>query len=68
MRAIENRWNVIQKNTKHSLTQFICAIDLVLSSTGFDFNDQYYEQIYGSPMRSPLSSILADLVMDDLEQ
>jgi len=29
VRAIENRWNLMQKNTKLSLTQFICAINLV---------------------------------------
>jgi len=67
IRAIEDRWEFIQKNTKLSLSQFIYAIDLVLCSTGFVFNDRYYEQIYGSPMGSPLSPILADLVMDDLE-
>jgi len=65
--AIEDRWEFIQKNTKLSLSQFIYAIDLVLGSTGFVFNDRYYEQIYGSSMGSPLSPILADLVMDDLK-
>jgi len=67
MQAIDNRWNNIQKNTKLSLSQLKSAIDLVLSSTGFAFNGCYYEQIYGSPMGSPLSPILADMVMDDLE-
>jgi len=43
------------------------AIELVLSSTSFKFNGKYYEQIYGSPMCSPLSPILADIVMEDLE-
>jgi len=66
-RAIENRWDSIQKNTKLSLNQLIYSIDLVLGSTGFAFNNWFYEQIYGSPMGSPLSPILADLVMDDLE-
>jgi len=45
----------------------IGAIDLVLSSTSFAFNGKYYEQIYGSPMGSLLSPILADIVMEDLE-
>jgi len=43
------------------------AIDLVLYSTSFAFNGRYYEQIYGSPMGFPLSPILADIVMEDLE-
>jgi len=67
MQAIENRWSDIQKNTKFTLTQLKNAIDLVLSSTGFVFNGVYYEQVYGSPMGSPLSPILTDVVMEDLE-
>jgi len=67
VRVIENRWFLIQKNTKLSLSQFVSAIDLLLSSTGFAFNQRYYEQIYGSPMGSPLSPILADMIVEDLE-
>jgi len=54
------------RNTKLSLTQ-MSMIDMVLSSKSFVFNGRYYEQIYGSPMGSPLSSIIADIVMEDLE-
>jgi|GEM_PF-1112420 len=67
IRAIECRWTDIEKNTKLSLNQLIYAIDLILGSTSFAFNDRFYEQIHGSPMGSPLSPILADLVMEDLE-
>jgi len=67
MQGIRNRWNDIQKTTKMSLAQMLNAIELVLSSTSFKFNDKYYEQIHGSPMGSPLSPILADMVMEDLE-
>jgi len=67
MQGIENRWTDIRIKTKLSLTQMISAIDMVLSSTSFVFNGRYYEQIYGSPMGSPLSPILADIVMEDLE-
>ena len=31
------------------------------------FNDKFYRQTFGLPMGSPLSSILEDLVMQDLE-
>ena len=67
MQAIEKRWYYIAQFTKFSLTQFLHAIELILSSTSFVFNGQVYEQIFGSPMGSPLSPILADIVMDDLE-
>lgn len=53
------------KQQSLSLPQFIHAIDL--SSTSFAVNGVFYEQIFGNPMGSPLSPILADLVMDDLK-
>ncbi|XP_011861707.1 PREDICTED: uncharacterized protein LOC105558566, partial [Vollenhovia emeryi] len=67
IKAIEKRWLEISQKTFFNLQQFLYAIELVLSSTSFSFNGQFYEQIFGSPMGSPLSPILADLVMDDLE-
>ncbi|XP_011882019.1 PREDICTED: uncharacterized protein LOC105569853 [Vollenhovia emeryi] len=67
IKAIEKRWQEISQKTFFNLKQFLYATELVLSSTSFSFNGQFYEQIFGSPMGSPLSPILADLVMDDLE-
>jgi len=39
----------------------------VLSSTYFTFNNKIYKQTYGTPMGSPLSPVIADVVMRDLE-
>ncbi|EFN69794.1 hypothetical protein EAG_13539, partial [Camponotus floridanus] len=47
-------------------SQFLYAIETVLDSTSFPSNGQFYEQIFGRPMESPLSLVLADIVMDDL--
>jgi len=38
-----------------------------MDSTVFTFNKVLYKQIFGTPMGSPLSLIIADLVMQDLE-
>ncbi|XP_071582490.1 uncharacterized protein [Temnothorax nylanderi] len=65
--SVRKRWHYISQNTKLSLPQFLHAIELILHSTSFCFDDKFYEQIYGSPMGSPLSPILADMVMEDLE-
>ncbi|XP_011862988.1 PREDICTED: uncharacterized protein LOC105559345, partial [Vollenhovia emeryi] len=67
LKSIESRWDSIETNTKFNLQQFLYAIDLILSSTSFVFESQFYEQIFGTPMGSPLSPILADMVLDDLE-
>ncbi|XP_072745804.1 uncharacterized protein [Anoplolepis gracilipes] len=65
--TIEKRWNNISSATSLCLSQFIHVVELILDSTSFSFNGQFYEQIFGSPMGSSLSPILADIVMDDLE-
>ena len=67
LKAIEKRWTDIACNTSFSLSQFLYGIEVLLESTSFCFNNEFYEQIHGTPMGSPLSPILADIVMDDLE-
>jgi len=39
----------------------MAAINFVLSSTYFTFNNKIYKQIFDNPMGSPLSPIMADL-------
>ncbi|XP_077264260.1 uncharacterized protein LOC143898565 [Temnothorax americanus] len=65
--GVRKRWHHISQYTKLNLAQFLYAIELILQSTSFGFDGQFYEQIFGSPMGSPLSLILADIVMENLE-
>jgi len=70
-RAIEsilNRWTLIEKKTNIPKNDFIGAIELILSSTYFTFNKKIYRQTFGTPMGSPLSPIIANLVLQDLEE
>jgi len=53
--------NALPKN------EFLTAVRFVLSSTYFTFNNIIYKQTYGTPMGSPLSPIIADIVMQDFE-
>jgi len=43
------------------------ALKLILESTYFKFNNIIYEQKFGTPMDSPLSPIIAEIVLQDLE-
>ena len=43
------------------------AISLILNSTYFKFDNKFFKQIFGLSMGSPLSPILANLVIHDLE-
>ena len=55
------------QNTKLPLDEFLAAIQFVFDSTYFIFNGVIYKQTFGSPMGSPLSPAIADLVLVDLE-
>lgn len=39
-----------------------------MDSIFFSFNNLFYKQIFGTPMSSPLSPMVADLVIQDLEE
>jgi len=65
--SITNRWTFISKKTNIPKDEFVEAIGLVLSSTFFVFNKKIYKQTYGTPMESPLSPVIANLVLQDLE-
>jgi len=44
------------------------VLKFVLSSTSFTFNNIIYKQTFDTPMDSSLSPIIADVVMQDLEE
>jgi len=67
MDGISNRWVHIKQFTNISRNDFLMAIKFVLSSTYFTFNNIIYKQTFGTPMGLPLSPIVADIVMQDLE-
>jgi len=66
--SINKRWEHVQRFTKIIKEDFMMSVEFVLSSTYFTFGNRIYKQIFGTPMGSPLSPIVADLVMRDLEE
>jgi len=66
--SITLRWGNISRNTTLTLDEFLNGINLVLQSTFFKFDDKFYKQIFGTPMGSPLSPIVANMVLQDLER
>jgi len=60
-------WYSISTNCKIPQKEFLDAVRLVLDPTFFTFDNQFYKQNFGTPMSSPLSPIIADIVIQELE-
>jgi len=58
---------MIQVNTAIPKDEFINAVKLIINSTFFQFNNTIYKKIFGTSIGSPLSPIVADIVLQDLE-
>jgi len=61
----EKRLNQIERNMSIPICYFI--LEFMLTSTHFTFN-KIYKQTFGTLMGSSLSSIIANLLLQDLEE
>ncbi|XP_070170797.1 uncharacterized protein [Polyergus mexicanus] len=68
MISIESRWSYIQSECNIPRDEFLRAIRFISNSTFFSFNNFCFQQTFGTPMGSPLSPIIADMVLQDLEK
>jgi len=67
MDLLEVKWHLIERHIIIPKQKFLNAIKVVLNSIYFKFNDKIYKQTFGAPIGSPLSPIVADLIMQDFE-
>jgi len=58
---------LIEKHSTLPKGEFLLAIKLVLQSTYFTFNNNYYKQTFEAPMGFPLSPIVVNFVLQKLE-
>jgi len=63
LEILEKKWSYIHDHTRLPKNEFISATKFILQSTFFHFNNKYYKQTFGVSMGSPLSPIVADLVL-----
>jgi len=68
LESVSKRWDSISSICNIPYNEFINALKMILNSTYFRFNNQIYKQNFGAPIGSSLSSIIADLVLRDLEE
>ena len=57
----------LQQRTSMSVSQITSLLEYCLRSTYFVFQGEYYEQLEGAAMGSPLSPIIANMYMEEFE-
>ena len=57
----------LQQRTKMTVNNITCLLEICLNSTYFTFQENFYEQVEGAAMGSPISPIVANLYMEDFE-
>ena len=60
--------HTLKERTVMAVSDIILLLEFCLKNTYFSFQDQFYEQVEGAAMGSPVSPIVANLYMNDLEQ
>ena len=58
----------LKERTVMEVSDSIFLLEFCLKNTYFSFQDQFYEQVEGAAMGSPVSPIVANLYMEYLEQ
>ena len=57
----------LHQRTKMTVNQISCLLEFCLKTTYFTFQGKFFEQVKGAAMGSPISPIVANLFMEDLE-
>ena len=65
--CVEEKLNFFHNLSKISKNKILIAIRTVFNNTVFSFNKNYYKQVSGSPIGSPFSPIIANIVLEDIE-
>ena len=60
--------DTLQDRTTIPVDDIVDLLDFCLSTTNFKYNNNHYQQIFGTAMGSPVSAVMANLVMEDLEK
>ncbi|XP_076298582.1 uncharacterized protein LOC143217825 [Lasioglossum baleicum] len=68
LEVLDSRWDELKEHTTIKREEFIQAVKFVLEANVFMFNGTYYKQVFGTAMGSPISPVIANLVMEKLEQ
>ena len=65
--VVEEKWNEIREHTTLPFNEFVKGLMFCLQSTFFEYQGKTFKQVFGMAMGSPISAIVANLVMEELE-
>ena len=65
--AIEKRWHQLHNKININCSEYLHVIKYILNNNFFQFNEKFYRQTFGSAIGNPISPILSDIVLEDLE-
>ncbi|XP_076671980.1 uncharacterized protein LOC143370931 [Andrena cerasifolii] len=65
--VLRHRWDEIKEHSRIDRDDFLRAVKFVLESNIFLFKGVYYKQVFGTAMGSPISPVIANIVMERLE-
>ena len=60
--------NSLSERTPIPVEHLTDFLSFCLNTTNFVFEGTYYQQVFGTAMGSPVSTVIANLVMEDIEQ
>ncbi|XP_055588822.1 uncharacterized protein LOC129741142 [Uranotaenia lowii] len=65
---IKRKWGEISRHTNIPWLDFLRALQIVLDASFFQYNGKMYKQIFGVGMGSPLSGVVANILLEHLEE
>ena len=65
---VDKEWNSLKEFTNLPKDEFQRALKFTLTTNFFQFKDKFYKQLDGVAMGSPISSVIAQLVMEYAEE
>lgn len=66
-KAVDNKWFQIKKFTILPKKKFVIGLKIILEKLTFNFNNIIYQQIFGTPMGSLVIPVVADCVLEMIE-
>ena len=58
----------LSDRTNLNANDMMSLLEFIMSTMCFQFDGQYYHQVHGAPMGSPISVVLSDMFMENLEK